>query len=128
MRCSMTSSIARSHDWTASIALAMILVLLASCSHKPRAGDVRTPTPIRAQALSASEAARLAASLANEECERCFQRRPFNADQYAAVLKDGEFRGGRLDVGAPGGYSAAVTFKEDGSEPAIQVYLSTDLR
>jgi hypothetical protein len=110
------------------IALAMILVLLTSCSNKPRAGDVRTATPPKAQILSVSDAAQLAAKLANEECERRFQRRPFNADQYVAVLKDGEYRWGRLDEGAPGGYSAAVTFKEDGSKPAIKVYLSTDLR
>ena len=41
-------------------------------------------------------------------------------------LGDGEYRWGRLDVGAPAGYSAVVTFKADGGKPSVEVYLSPD--
>ena len=77
--------------------------------------------------LSAGEAADLAARLANDECHRLYQRRPFKAEQHAAVLQGGEYRWGRLNEGAPGGYSALVTFRLDGSHPRVEVYLSTDV-
>jgi len=77
--------------------------------------------------LSASEAADLAARLANDACHRLYQRRPFKAEQHVAVLQGGEYRWGRLDEGAPGGYSALVTFRVDGSNPNVEVYLSTDV-
>ena len=78
--------------------------------------------------LSAIEAAELAARLANDECERLYQKRPFTPDQHAAVLKDGVYRWGRLDVGGRGGFSAVVTFRADGSQPHVEVYFSTDQR
>jgi hypothetical protein len=78
--------------------------------------------------LSPSAAAELAAKLANDECERRYQKRPFTAQQHAAVLKRDVYRWGRLDPGGPSGLSAVVTFRADGSERDVQVYLSTDLR
>ena len=78
--------------------------------------------------LSPSAAAELAAKLANDECERLHQKRPFTAQQHAAVLKDDIYRWGRLDPGGPSGLSAVVTFRADGSEPEVKVYLSTDIR
>jgi len=35
---------------------------------------------------------------------------------------------GGLDVGAKDGYSALVTFGQDGSHPKVEVYFSTDVR
>jgi hypothetical protein len=78
--------------------------------------------------LSPSAAAELAAKLANDECEHLHQKRPFTAQQHAAVLKGDLYRWGRLDPGGPSGLSAVVTFRADGSEPDVQVYLSTDIR
>lgn len=78
--------------------------------------------------LAPSAAAELAAKLANDECERQHQKRPFTAQQHAAVLKGDLYRWGRLDPGGPFGLSAVVTFRADGTEPDVQVYLSTDLR
>ena len=77
--------------------------------------------------LSPPEAAQLAARLANDECERLYQKRPFAADQKPAVLKGDEYRWGGLDVGGPGGFSALVAFGTDGSHPKVEVYFSTDV-
>ena len=79
-----------------------------------------------ARALSPSAAAELAAKRANDECERLHRKRPFTAEQHAAVLKGGVYGWGRLDPGAPSGLSAVVTFRADGTEPDVQIYFSTD--
>jgi hypothetical protein len=84
--------------------------------------------PRKGPNLSADEAAQLAAKLANEECERRYRRRPFTAAQHAVVLQEGKYRWGGLDVGGPGGFSALVTFRQDGSKPHVEVYFSTDIR
>lgn len=76
--------------------------------------------------LSPAEAAQLAAKLANDECERLYQRRPFDSSQHAAVLRDGEYLWGGLDVGGPAGFSARVTFRQDGSKPKVEVFFSSD--
>jgi hypothetical protein len=104
------------------------LSLLAGCSPSRGSGVVGNNTPQLAHALSASDAAQLAARLANEECERRFHRHPFQADQHSAIFQDGEYRWGGLDVGAPKGFSALVRFREDGSKPSVEVYFSSDHR
>lgn len=91
---------------------------------------IRSPEPsfepTTRQALSAADASVFAAQLANEQCERQYQRRPFQSQQYPAVLQDGVYHWGRLDIGGPGGFSALVTFHPDGSEPHVEVYFSSD--
>jgi hypothetical protein len=101
---------------------------LAGFSPSPGSGVVGDSTQQLAHPLSASEAAQLAARLANEECERRFHRHPFQADQQSAMLQDGEYRLGRLDVGAPKGFSTLVRFREDGSKPSDEVCFSSDNR
>jgi hypothetical protein len=99
-------------------------------------GCARSPTPTTGQSavaaarrvLSSKGASELAARLANEQCERLYRKRPFSADQHAAVLQDGLYHWGGLDVGGVGGFSALVTFRQDGSEPHIEVYYSNDSR
>jgi len=76
--------------------------------------------------LSAEEAAQLAAKLANDQCEQQYRKRPFSAEQHSAVLQEGVYRWGGLDVGGPGGFSALVTFLKDGTEPHVEVYFSSD--
>ena len=105
-----------------SCCLLALVVCDTSCSRPSVAG--RTQSVIRA--LSPNDAAQLAAKLANDECERLYKRRPFAASQYAAAVRDGEYRWGGLDEGARGGYSARVTFARDGSHPKVEVYFSTD--
>ena len=77
-------------------------------------------------ALTPTEAAQLAAKLANEECDRRYRRQPFTPDQHRAQLTDTGYRWGGLDEGARGGLSALVTFAPDGSKPHVEVYFSTD--
>jgi hypothetical protein len=49
------------------------------------------------------------------------------AEQYSAVLQDGTYRWGGLDVGGRGGFSAFVSFRQDGKEPHVEIYFSTDV-
>jgi ketosteroid isomerase-like protein len=79
-----------------------------------------------AGSLSNHEAALLAARLANDQCDRQYHRRPFTADQHPAVLAQGIYRWGSLDVGGVGGFSALVTFRPDSSDPHVEVYFSSD--
>jgi hypothetical protein len=80
-----------------------------------------------ARELTPGEAARLAASLANDECERLYKKRPFTVWRLGAVEKGNRYRCGRLDVTAPAGFSAVVTFAKDGTDPKVEVYYSTDI-
>ena len=105
-----------------SCCLLALVVCDTSCSRS--VGGGRTQTSVRV--LSSNEAAQLAAKLANDECERLYKRRPFAASQCPATLRDGEYHWGGLDQGGPGGYSAHVTFAQDGSKPKVEVYFSTD--
>jgi hypothetical protein len=76
--------------------------------------------------LSPEDAAVLAAKLANKECEHRYKREPFKAGQHKAILKDGFYHWGKLDVGGIGGFSAVVSFRQDGNEPHVEVYFSSD--
>jgi hypothetical protein len=76
--------------------------------------------------MYADEAAKLAARLANDECEARYRRRPFKPAQHSAVLQEAIYRWGGLDVAGPGGFSALVTFQQDGSDPHVEVYFSSD--
>ena len=86
----------------------------------------QSPASNANRVLSAQDAAELAARLANEKCERQFRRRPFSPGQHSAMLQDGFYHWGQLDVGGVGGFSAVVTFREDGGEPQVEVYFSSD--
>jgi hypothetical protein len=78
------------------------------------------------RALSPEDAAALAAKLANKECEHRFKRQPFKAGQHMAILQGGFYHWGKLDVGGIGGFSAVVSFRQDGGEPHVEVYFSSD--
>jgi hypothetical protein len=112
--------------WTCCIIT--VVICQAGCSRPSTKQANSSATQQVARVLSPSVAAELAAKLANDECERHYTKRPFTAQQHAAVLKDEVYRWGRLDPGGPSGLSAVVTFRADGSQPDVQVYLSTDIR
>ncbi|MEI7732058.1 MAG: hypothetical protein WCO56_20965 [Verrucomicrobiota bacterium] len=75
-----------------------------------------------AQPISAIEAARLAAKLANDECERKYHERPFVAEQHSAVIEDDRYRWGEDDTKALWGTFALVTFDLDGRNPTVILY------
>lgn len=103
------------------------IISQAACSRSPSHGMRVSSAGTVRPALTADEAAQLAARLANDQCEGQYHKRPFVAEQYAAMLQDSRYRWGGLDVGGRGGYSALVTFRRDGSEPYVEVYYSTDV-
>jgi hypothetical protein len=112
---------------TISFAVAAGLMLCQpGCSRSSTAGAPLPTTRVASQALSAGQAATLAARLANDQCERQYRKRPFTPAQHSAVLKNGVYEWGGLDVGGPGGFSALVTFRRDGSDPHVEVYFSSD--
>ena len=109
-----------------SCCLGALVLVQAGCSTRTLPANGAPSQPVR-QALSPTEAAQLAAKLANEECEHLYRRRPFAADQHPAVLQDGQYRWGGLNVGGRGGYSALVVLGADGSHPKVEVYYSMDV-
>ena len=102
------------------------VIVQPACSRSPSPSAGRSSIAVARRALSADDAARLAARLANDGCERQYRTRPFSPEQHSAVLQDGLYRWGGLDVGGPRGFSALVTFHEDGTEPHVEVYFSSD--
>ena len=116
---------------TASKILAAVIASLVisemGCSRSPTHGVGQSPVATARRVLPADEAARLAAKLANDQCDRQYRKRPFSAAQHSAVLQNGNYQWGGLDVGGVGGFSALVTFRPDGSQPHVEVYFSTDV-
>jgi hypothetical protein len=96
------------------------------CVRAPTRSDGRASVSSARQILSAQDAAELAARLANHQCKRQFGRQPFSPRQHSAMLEDGLYHWGKLDVGGVGGFSAVVTFRADGAEPHVAVYFSSD--
>lgn len=126
------SAAAESHRPRASIlsrvgagACILSLLLLGPGCSRPTVADRTQPVH---RVLGPAEAAELAARLANDECARLYQkRRPFSSSQHKVILRDSRYEWGGLDPGAPGGYSALVTFNPDGTNPKVEVYFSTDI-
>ena len=102
------------------------LVAQVGCVRSTSPGAAQSSEPMERRALSAEGAGMLAAQLANEQCEHQYRRRPFKPGQHSAVFQDGLYHWGKLDVGGVGGFSAVVTFRQDGSEPHAEVYFSSD--
>ena len=98
----------------------------AGCSRSASPSASHSPVVTAQRTLSANGAADLAARLANDQCERQYRKRPFRSELYSVKLHGGIYRWGGLDIGGPGGFSALVTFRQDGSDPHAEVYFSTD--
>ena len=79
------------------------------------------------QPLSPLAASQLAAQLANDECIKRQWREAFSPSQYSAVLKDGTYHWGGLNLFAHKGISALVTFRQDGSAPHVDLYYSESI-
>ena len=76
--------------------------------------------------LRKKDAAELAATLANDECERLYNQRPFESEDHIPKFYDGCWRWGRLDPLGYYGLSTEVHFDADGSNPEVTVYFSSD--
>jgi hypothetical protein len=76
--------------------------------------------------LRKRQAAELAAKLANDECERLYNQRPFESEDHIPKFYDGCWRWGRLDPVGYYGLSSEVHFDADGSNPEVTVYFSSD--
>jgi hypothetical protein len=107
------------------VVIAGLVILHSGCSRSMSPRINRSAVPA-ARTMSTDEAARLAARLANDQCERQYRERPFSPEHHSAILQDGTYRWGGLDVGGPKGFSALVVFGEDGTQPHVEVYFSSD--
>ena len=96
-----------------------VLLLLNGCS--------RATKDAKGTELTKAEAAELAASLANKECQRLHGRSPFSADSFSVRLEGSEWHWGDLDPVGVDGYSAEVWFDKDGSDPEVRVYCTADV-
>ncbi|MDP2897255.1 MAG: hypothetical protein Q8Q12_12000 [bacterium] len=95
----------------------IVLVVMRGCVPLEPFGGKRIPP---------EEAAKAAASLANDECEEHYKRRPFSPENYEPVFRDNRWRWGKFDPAGIHGYSAEVSFKKDGSHPKVEVFFSSD--
>ena len=78
------------------------------------------------QAINTHEAAVLAANLANDECARLYNSRPFTSIDHIPESRDDRWYWGRLDQVGHNGLSAKVTFDLDGSNEKVKIYYSSD--
>jgi hypothetical protein len=96
------------------------------CARSTTRSHGNAPVSSAHHILSAQDAAELAARLANEQCKRQFGRQPFSPGQHSAIIENGLYHWGQLDVGGAAGFSAVVTFRPDATEPHVEVYFSSD--
>ena len=94
-----------------------VMLLLGSCG---------TAQEQASEPLDRSAALELAVKLANDECMRRFLQAPFHGPEYPIRLEDNRWTWGTLDVAAPGGLSAIVSFTLVGDDRTVEVFLSTD--
>ena len=78
------------------------------------------------KSLTEREAAALGARIANAKCDSRFGEQPFKAEHYAAWFNNGRWHWGEYDPAGIDGYSAKVSFDEDGGDRKCEVYFSTD--
>ena len=78
------------------------------------------------QIISQEQAAKHAANLANEKCQKDFGHSPFKPESYKAEFIDSKWHWGKIGPIGIYGYSAKVEFCKDGSDKNVQVALSKD--
>jgi hypothetical protein len=78
------------------------------------------------QIISQEQAAKHAAKLANEKCQKDFGVSPVKPDLYKAELVDSKWHWGKIEPIGILGYSAKVEFNKDGTDKNVKVAFSTD--
>ncbi len=69
----------------------------------------------------------ISADLANQECEKIYGEQPFLPESYKATFSNGRWQWGYIDPLGVNGYSAKVSFKKNGTDKKVQVFLSIDV-
>ena len=103
-------------EWSHIFALVLTISCMAGCN----------TIFSQRQALNPQEASVLAANLANDECARLYNSRPFTSIDHIPESRDDRWYWGRLDQVGHKGLSAKVTFDLDGSNAEVNVYFSLD--
>ena len=109
--------------WTLVI---ISLFLITGCFHKHPDISGGHSTAKENKVLASDDVAIMASSLANNECERIYGKRPFSAGIYSAELINTTWHWGRLDPAGVNGLSAEVSLGRDGTDPKVKIYFSTD--
>lgn len=71
--------------------------------------------------LSPVSAGTLAASLANERCQKTYGVRPFHPEDFEALIDEGRWRWGTLDGGKVDGYEVEISFDRNGGDKNVRV-------
>jgi hypothetical protein len=71
--------------------------------------------------LSPVSAGTLAASLANERCQKTYGARPFHPEDFEAVMDNGRWRWGTPDGGKVDGYEVEISFDRTGRSKNVMV-------
>ena len=78
------------------------------------------------QIITQEQAAKHAANLANEKCQKDFGHAPFKPESYKAELVDSKWHWGKIEPIGIHGYSAKVEFNKDGTNEDVKVAFHTD--
>jgi hypothetical protein len=89
------------------LGLCLMLGVLSACASR--------------SALTPVSAGTLAASLANDRCQKSFGNRPFSAYDFEALLDDGRWHWGTTDGGKVDGYEVDVSFDRTGRKKKVVV-------
>ena len=100
-----------------------IILSIAFTSCALKANNANKKSPI----ISQEQAAKHAAKLANEKCQKDFGLSPFKPESYKAEFIDSKWYWGKFDPIGIYGYSAKVEFRKDGSDKNVKVAFSTDI-
>ncbi|MBN1182334.1 MAG: hypothetical protein JXB49_08620 [Bacteroidales bacterium] len=104
------------------IFIVAILISIVFYSSALMANNSKNETQITTQ----EQAAKHAAKLANEKCQKDFGVSPFKPDLYKAELIDSKWHWGKIEPIGILGYSAKVEFNKDGTDNNVKVAFSTD--
>jgi hypothetical protein len=108
------------------ISLSAGFLCWSGCSRTQQSTSCAVVAAASGERLSVESAARLAAKLANDECERLYKKRPFAPETYQVRFADGHYHWGHIDPAGIGGYSAEVAFRADGTQPEVRIWFSSD--
>lgn len=109
--------------WTLAI---ISLFFITGCFHKHQEISGGHSTAKENKVLASDDVAIMASSLANDECECIYGKRPFYASFYKAELRGDTWHWGCLDPAGVNGFSAEVSLGRDGTDSKVKIYFSTD--